>query len=134
MNNKLIICRVTGTVLALDDCRVVDMEHYDSEASEREIRGLADSHGRTPVDVDNLTEDEAQTLVSALANRFGWKYTVFTQSDVWHCLIDMNGEATAEQIKAVMATRMWTKTLEDAIIREGMLCVYDAIEQAKQGV
>lgn len=80
---------------------------------------------------NDCTEDQALYLVSQLANRFGWKYTIFTRDDVRQAIIDHHGEHPAIdlQVGKVIAGRMWVKTLEDSIIREGMECIYDAIQQ-----
>ena len=86
--------------------------------------------------LDNYTEEQALELMWSLVRRFGWKGTMFTQTDIRDAIEEMVGlnvatdeQATDGQIQAVMKTRMWVKTLEDALVREGMECLYDAIRE-----
>lgn len=84
----------------------------------------------------NYTEEQALRLVSQFAQQYGWKHTVFTRDDIRQAIIDLCGERPTIdlQVENVVATRMWVKTLEDAVIREGMECIYDAIQQVENGV
>ena len=61
---------------------------------------------------------------------------MFTRDDIRQAVIDHYGwaESLDEKVEQVMATRMWVKTLEDAVIREGMECIYEAIQQVENGV
>lgn len=85
---------------------------------------------------ENYTEEQALRLVSRFAQQYGWKGTMFTRADIRQAVIDHYGwaESLDEKVEQVMATRMWVKTLEDAVIREGMECIYDAIQQVENGV
>lgn len=133
-SRRLVVDKVTGTILDIAGCYVIDADQLDDTFTDSEVADLVDRVGHRVIDPCDYTEQDALGLVSYWAERYGWKYAMFTRSEVWHCLVDVYGDATDEQIKAVTGTRMWVKTLEDAIVREGMACVYDAIEQAKQGV
>lgn len=138
MENKLIIDTSSGTIVSLQDCRVVDADllplHHTM--SDGEVSDLADRVGHKVIDPCDYTEADALDLVSHWAKQYGWKYAVFTRDDVRQACVDLDGDGPTLELRvdAVMATRMWVKTLEDSVIREGMECVYDAIEQAKQGV
>jgi hypothetical protein len=80
---------------------------------------------------DNYTEEQALKLMWSLVRRFGWRGTMFTQTDIREAIEERVGlnEATDKQIQAVMKTRMWVKTLDDALGREGMECLYDAVNE-----
>lgn len=82
---------------------------------------------------NNYTEEQALSLVSRFAQQYGWKYTMFTRDDIRQAVIDLCGERPTIdlQVEQAMATRMWVKTLEDAIVREGMECIYDAIKEVE---
>ena len=84
---------------------------------------------------DNITEEQALDLMWSFARKFGWKGTMFTRDDVRQAIIDQYGESETleKELTAVMGTRMWTKYLEEAIAREGMECLYEAIYAAENG-
>jgi hypothetical protein len=103
----------------------------DYELSDGEMGALALRVGKPIPTLDNYTEEQALDLMWSLAYRFGWKGTMFTSGYVRDALEERVGlnEATDEQIQAVMETRMWVKHLDDAMYREGMECLYDAISE-----
>ena len=85
---------------------------------------------------NNYTEEQALRLVSRFAQQYGWKGTMFTRDDIRQAVIDLCGERPTIdlQVDNVVATRMWVKTLEDAVVREGMECIYEAIFDVENGV
>ena len=130
---KLIVDVSSGTIVLLDQCRIVgaDQLPMDYELSDGEMGALALRVGKPIPTLDNYTEQQALELMWSLVRRFGWRGTMFTQVDIRDALEEQFGldEATDEQIQAVMKTRMWVKTLEDALGREGMECLYDAVNE-----
>jgi hypothetical protein len=77
---------------------------------------------------DNYTERQALELVAQLARQFGWKSTIFTDDDIKDAWLDITGEdITAEELAEVKGTRMWVKYLDEAMCREGMECIHEAI-------
>ena len=85
---------------------------------------------------ENYTEEQALDLVASFSRQYGWKSVVFNRTDVRQAVLDLCGERPTIdlQVDNVMATRMWVKTLEDALIREGMECIYEAIQSVENGV
>ena len=130
---KLIVDVSSGTIVLLDQCRIVEGNQLpmDYELSDGEMGALALRVGKPIPTLDNYTEEQALELMWSLAKRFGWKGTMFTQTDIREALEEQLGldEATDEQIQAVMKTRMWVKYLYEAMCREGMECLYDAIRE-----
>ena len=130
---KLIVDVSSGTIVLLDQCRIVEGNQLpmDYELSDGEMGALALRVGKPIPTLDNYTEQQALELMWSLVRRFGWRGTMFTQADIRDALEEQVGlnEATDEQIQAVMKTRMWVKTLEDALVREGYECLYDAINE-----
>lgn len=135
---QLIIDTSSGTIVSLNDCRIVsgDLLPLHHELSDGEVAELAERHGKPISSVIGYTEEQALRLVSQFAQQYGWKHTVFTRDDIRQAIIDLCGERPTIdlQVENVMATRMWVKKLEDAVIREGMECIYDAIQQVENGV
>lgn len=86
-------------------------------------------------ETDNLTEEQALDLMWSFARKFGWKGTMFTRNDVRQAIIDQCGESETlnNKVRSVMETRIWAKYLEEAIAREGMECLYEAINDAENG-
>lgn len=85
-------------------------------------------------ETDNLTEEQALDLMWSFARKFGWKGTMFTRDAIRQAIIDEHGESETlnEKVISVMKTRMWAKDLEEAIAREGMECLYEAIYAAER--
>jgi hypothetical protein len=83
---------------------------------------------------ENLTEEQALDLMWSFARQFGWKGTMFTRDDVRQAIIEEHGESETlnDKVISVMNTRMWSKYLEEAIAREGMECLYEAIYAAEK--
>jgi hypothetical protein len=135
---ELIIDTSSGTIVSLNDCRIVsgDLLPVHHELSDGEVSELAERHGKPIASVSGYTEEQALRLVSRFAQQYGWKGTMFTRDDIRQAIIDLCGERPTIdlQVDNVVATRMWVKTLEDAVIREGMECIYDAIQQVENGV
>lgn len=134
---ELIIDTSSGTIVSLNDCRIIEADllpvHHD--LSDGEVSELALRHGKPVASIVGYTEEQALLLVSQFAQQFGWKYTMFTRDDVRQAVIDHYGwaESLDEKVDKVLATRMWVKTLEDSIIREGMECIYDAVREVEEG-
>lgn len=130
---KLIIDVSSGTIVLLDQCRIVEGNQLptDYELSDGEMGALALRVGKPIPTLDNYTEEQALELMWSLVRRFGWRGTMFTPTDIREALEERVGlnEATDEQIQAVMKTRMWVKYLDEAMCREGMECLYDAINE-----
>jgi len=86
--------------------------------------------------IENYTEEQALDLVWSFARRFGWKGTMFTRADIRQAVIDQCGESPTidAQVDKVMDTRMWRKYLEEAIVREGTECIYEALVDVENGV
>jgi hypothetical protein len=82
---------------------------------------------------DNYTEEQALDLMWSFARKFGWRGTMFTRDAIRQAIIDEHGESETlnDKVIAVMNTRMWAKYLEEAIAREGMECLYEAIYAAE---
>lgn len=134
---ELIIDTSSGTIVSLNDCRIVsgDLLPLHHDLSDGEVSELAERHGKPIASVVGYTEEQALDLVWSFARRFGWKGTMFTRTDVRQTIIDHYGERPTLdlQVEQVMDTRMWRKTLEDALIREGTECIYEAIFDAENG-
>lgn len=137
MKDRLIIDTSSGTIVDLRDCRVIDSDllPIDHTMSDGEVSDLAERVGHRVIDPTDYTEQDALELVAHWAKHYGWQYALFTRDDIRQTVIDHYGwaESLDEKVEQVMATRVWRKTLADALIREGMECIYDAIEQAKDG-
>lgn len=132
MKQKLIIDTQTATILNIEHCYIIEAnELSDDDFTSSELQMVADRCGQPIRALDDYTEQQALELVWSLARRFGWRGTMFTQADIRDALEEQVGlnEATDEQIQAVMKTRMWVKTLDDALGREGMECLYDAVNE-----
>lgn len=80
------------------------------------------------------TEELALAQVARWANEYGWKGTMFTRDDVRQAVIDQYGESPTLdlQVERVMDTGVWRKYLEEAITREGMECIYEAISDVER--
>jgi hypothetical protein len=77
---------------------------------------------------NNYTEQQALELVAQLSRQFGWKSTIFITQDIEEIWLDITGEdITAEELAEVKSTRMWVKYLDEAMCREGMECLHEAI-------
>lgn len=132
MKQKLIIDTQTATILNIEHCYIIDADELpDYYLISSELQLVADRCGQPVRALDDHTEEQALELMWSLARRFGWKGTMFTSNYVRDALEERVGlnEATDEQIQAVMETRMWVKHLDDAMYREGMECLYDAISE-----
>lgn len=137
MKQKLIIDTQTATILNIEHCYIIEAnELSDDDFTSSELQMVADRCGQPVRALDDYTEEQALELMWSLVRRFGWRGTMFTQTDIRDAIEEMVGlnvatdeQATDEQIQAVMKTRMWVKTLEDALVREGMECLYDAIRE-----
>ena len=133
---KLIVDVSSGTIVLLDQCRIVEGDQLpmDYELSDGEMGELALRVGKPIPTLDNYTEQQALELMWSLARRFGWKGTMFTRQDVRQTVIDHCGERPTldNYVEAIMSSRMWVKTLEDALVREGYECLYDAIREVSE--
>jgi hypothetical protein len=132
MKQKLIIDTQTATILNIEHCYIIEANELSvDDFTSSELQMVADRCGQPIRALDDYTEEQALDLMWSLARRFGWKGTMFTPNYVRDALEERVGlnEATDEQIQAVMETRMWVKHLDDAMYREGMECLYDAISE-----
>jgi len=84
-----------------------------------------------------ITEEQASDLFYLFQVKFNWEGTYFSQEDIvnyWEETHDNEAEGyfslSQDQIDKVMATRIWSKYLEDALIREGSEVIRDAIYEA----
>lgn len=134
---QLIIDTSSGTIVSLNDCRIVsgDLLPLHHNLSDGEVAELAERHGETITCHGQYTEEQALDLMWSFARRFGWQGAMFTRTDVRQTIIDHCGERPTLdlQVEQVMDTRMWRRTLEDALIREGMECIYEAIFDVENG-
>jgi len=135
---QLIIDTSSGTIVSLNDCRIVsgDLLPLHHDLSDGEVSELAERHGETITPLGQYTEEQALDLMWEFSRRFGWKGALFTRADVRQVIIDQCGERPTIdlQVEQVMDTRMWRKYLEEAIAREGMECIYEAIVDVENGV
>jgi hypothetical protein len=86
--------------------------------------------------VKTITEEQASNLFYLFQVKFNWEGTYFSQEDIvnhWENTHDNEAEGyfslSQDQIDKVMATRIWSKHLEDALIREGSEVVADAVHE-----
>jgi hypothetical protein len=86
--------------------------------------------------VKTITEEQASDLFYLFQVKFNWEGTYFSQEDIvnyWEETHDNEAEGyfslSQDQIDKVMATRIWSKYLEDALIREGSEVVADAVHE-----
>ena len=135
---QLIIDTSSGTIVSLNDCRIVsgDLLPLHHDLSDGEVAELAERHGEKITPLGQYTEEQALDLMWSFARRFGWKGALFTRADVRQVIIDQCGERPTidAQVEQVMDTRMWRKYLEEAIVREGTECIYEAIIDVENGV
>jgi hypothetical protein len=132
MKQKLIIDTQTATILNIEHCYIIEAnELSDDDFTSSELQMVTDRCGQPIRALDDYTEEQAIELVWSFVHRFGWKGTMFTRQDVRQTVIDHCGERPTldNYVEAIMASRMWVKTLEDALVREGYECLYDAIRE-----
>jgi predicted choloylglycine hydrolase len=78
---------------------------------------------------DFITDNtEALDLLWALARKFDWKVSVFTEDDIRFMVDD---EIDDDEMKRIKASRSWRK-MEEALNTEGMSCIEDAINEANE--
>ncbi len=132
MKQKLIIDTQTATILNIEHCYIIEAnELSDDDFTSSELQMVADRCGQPVRALDDHTEEQALELMWSLVRRFGWKGTMFTRQDVRQTVIDHCGERPTldNYVEAIMSSRMWVKHLDEAMCREGMECLYDAIRE-----
>lgn len=76
---------------------------------------------------DFITDNtEALDLLWALARKFDWKVSVFTEEDIRFMCDDEIGD---DEMKRIKASRSWRK-MEESLNTEGIACIEDAIYEA----
>jgi hypothetical protein len=77
--------------------------------------------------IDNITEEQAEKLVSEWAYKFGWNVCVITEDDIkvaWKD--DTQRDITDEELEAVKTSFYWRK-MDDYMIQDAMSALIDAI-------
>jgi hypothetical protein len=132
---KLIIDKVTGTVLNIEGCYVIDADQLDDSFTDSEIADLADRVGK-PVAMDaEMTEQEAIQLTYKMFAKFEWVGCIFTKEDIRMRLEDedLSEEQMEPMVEAVTWTRWWRKAMEEAMNETGYELLNSAIYEAKTG-
>lgn len=132
---KLIIDKVTGTVLNIEGCYVIEADQLDDSFTDSEIADLADRVG-TPISVaSTMQEHDAIELFHQMSSKFGWVGCIFTVADIRMCLADdfFEGVEIEKMVEKVQWTRSWRKVMEEAMNEAGADCLLEAIREAKEG-
>ena len=147
---KLIIDKVTGTVLNIEGCYVIDADQLDDSFTDSEIADLADRVGvkvEDPDDVseviwfdtltdrqklDTMREHEGIELFHQMCGKFGWVGCIFTTEDIRMRLEDdVFDEAEMDKmVEAVTWTRWWRKAMDNAMNEAGYEILDEAIAEA----
>jgi hypothetical protein len=133
---KLIIDKVTGTVLNIEGCYVIDADQLDDSFTDSEIADLADRVG-VPVaraEVGTMEEHEAIELFHQMCGKFGWVGCIFTEEDIRMRLEDdVFDEAEMDKmVEAVKWTRWWRKHMDNTMAEAGNEALDEAIYEAKK--
>jgi hypothetical protein len=134
---KLIIDKVTGTVLNIEGCYVIDAEQLDDSFTDSEIADLADRVG-VPVaraEVGTMEEHEGIELYHQMSSKFGWVGCIFTVADIRMKLAEdgLEGDELEKMVEKVQWTRWWRKTMDNAMVEAGYETLDEAIYEAKNG-
>ena len=130
---KLIIDKVTGTVLNIEGCYVIDADQLDGSFTDSEIADLADRVG-VPVaraEVGTMEEHEGIELYHQMSSKFGWVGCIFTVADIRMRLAEdgLEGDELEKMVEKTQQTRSWRKVMEDAMNREGYEVLAEAIQE-----
>ena len=133
---KLIIDKVTGTVLNIEGCYVIDADQLDDSFTDSEIADLADRVG-VPVaraEVGTMEEHEAIELFHQMCGKFGWVGCIFTEEDIRMRLEDdVFDEAEMDKmVEKVKRTRWWRKAMDEATCEAGNEMLDGAIQEAQE--
>lgn len=85
---------------------------------------------RFTVDMDTITDEQAQDLFVRLSQQFGWGGTLFTRIDAernWNT--EEDGPFTDEVWQAITLTWCWRKGLDEVLCQEGWELVNEAISE-----
>jgi hypothetical protein len=132
---KLIIDKVTGTVLNIEGCYVIEAEQLDDSFTDSEIADLADRLGMPvseyKITVDTMREHEAIELYYQMSRKFGWVGCIFTVADIHMQLAEegLEGDELEKMVEKTQQTRSWRKVMEDAMNREGYEVLAEAIQE-----
>ena len=134
---KLIIDKVTGTVLNIEGCYVIDADQLDDSFTDSEIADLADRVG-VPVaraEVGTMEEHEAIELFHQMCGKFGWVGCIFTEGDIRQRLEDnyFNEKEITKLIEKIQWTRSWRKGMDNAMNEAGNDMLDEAIYYATNG-
>jgi hypothetical protein len=134
---KLIIDKVTGTVLNIEGCYVIDADQLDDSFTDSEIADLADRVG-VPVaraEVGTMEEHEGIELYHQMSSKFGWVGCIFTVADIRMKLAEdgLEGDELEKMVEKVQWTRWWHRTMDNAMNEAGYEILDEAIYEAKNG-
>jgi hypothetical protein len=150
---KLIIDKVTGTVLNIEGCYVIDADQLDDSFTDSEIADLADRVGvkvEDPDDVseviwfdtltdrqklDTMEEHDGIELYHQMSSKFGWVGCIFTVADIRMKLAEdgLEGDELEKMVEKVQWTRWWHRTMDNAMNGAGYEILDEAIYEAKNG-
>ena len=131
---KLIIDKVTGTVLNIEGCYVIEGDQLDDSFTDSEIADLADRVG-VPVaraEVGTMEEHEGIELYYQMSSKFGWVGCIFTIADIRMKLAEdgLEGDELEKMVEKVEWTRWWRKTMDEAMNEAGYEVLAEAIYEA----
>jgi hypothetical protein len=132
---KLIIDKVTGTVLNIEGCYVIEADQLDDSFTDSEIADLADRVG-TPINVaSEMQEHDGIELFHQMSSKFGWVGCIFTVADIRMKLAEdgLEGDELEKMVEKVQWTRWWHKIMSDAMNEAGYETLDEAIYEAKNG-
>jgi hypothetical protein len=134
---KLIIDKVTGTVLNIEGCYVIDADQLDDSFTDSEIADLADRVG-VPVaraEVGTMEEHEAIEFYHQMSSKFGWVGCIFTIADIRMRLAEegLEGDELEKMVEKVEWTRWWRKVMDEAMCEAGYGMMDEAIKEAQEG-
>ena len=134
---KLIIDKVTGTVLNIEGCYVIEGDQLDDSFTDSEIADLADRVG-VPVaraEVGTMEEHEGIELYYQMSSKFGWVGCIFTIADIRMKLAEdgLEGDELEKMVEKVEWTRWWRKTMDEAMNEAGYEVLAEAIYEAQEG-
>lgn len=129
---KLIIDKVTGTILNIEGCYVIEADQLDDSFTDSEIADLADRVG-TPISVaSTMQEHDAIELFHQMSSKFGWVGCIFTVADIRMKLAEdgLEGDELEKMVEKVEWTRWWRKTMDNAMNEAGYEVLAEAISEA----
>jgi hypothetical protein len=132
---KLIIDKVTGTVLNIEGCYVIEADQLDDSFTDSEIADLADRVG-TPINVaSEMQEHDGIELYHQMSSKFGWVGCIFTVADIRMKLAEdgLEGDELEKMVEKVQWTHWWHKIMSDAMNEAGYETLDEAIYEATAG-